>query len=88
MRTADHIARFYGTREVMEAVLDFVRGDVLDFGSGKGKHKPLLSTKAKAYMALDMSPHPSVDIVGDILDPPIGDGSYAMDILCLLNASD
>jgi SAM-dependent methyltransferase len=70
------IAALYGTREVMQAVAEYIHGDVLDFGAGKGKQKALALKHGKTYTSLDIEPHPSVDIVGDVLNPPIPDNSY------------
>ncbi len=70
------LSRLYGTREVMVALLDYVKGDVLDFGGGGGKQKALVSSRAKTYTSIDIDPAVNPDIVGDVLDPPIADASF------------
>lgn len=70
------LSRLYGTREVMVALLDFVHGDVLDFGGGGGKQKALVSQRAATYTSIDIDPAVRPDIVGDVLNPPIPDASY------------
>ena len=70
------LSRLYGTREVMDALQEFIHGDVLDFGAGKGKQKALAVAKGKSYAALDIEARPNIDIVGDVLDPPVKDASY------------
>ncbi len=76
MKSAQEISRLYGTREVMEAVMDAVHGDVLDFGAGTSKLRaPILKT-AKSYTSFDMDELPGVDIVGDVLDPKLPDSSF------------
>lgn len=76
MLDAKKISRLYGTRDVMLAISDVIHGDVLDFGAGGGKQRQLAKSKASSYTALDIDPGLGVDIVGDVLDPPIADGSY------------
>ncbi|MDB4978584.1 MAG: Methyltransferase type 11 [Candidatus Peribacteria bacterium] len=78
MDLAKMIAPVYGTRETMMLLADSIHGDVLDFGAGKGKQKQFIlkQTKAKSYTALDITPHENIDIVGDVLDPPLDDESF------------
>ena len=76
MESAAHISRLYGTREVMHALQDCIRGDVLDFGAGSGKQAKLAKVRATTSATLDIDPALHPDIVGDVLDPPIPDNSY------------
>ncbi len=76
MVTEASLSRLYGTREVMLALQEFMRGDILDFGAGGGKQKALVSAHAKSYTSLDLDPACHPDIVGDVLSPPIPDTSY------------
>lgn len=76
MVTEKELSRLYGTREVMIALLDVIRGDVLDFGGGGGKQKTLAQSRAKTYTSLDIDASLHPDIVGDVLHPPVPNSSY------------
>ena len=70
------LARSSFTREVMLGVLDAVHGDVIDFGAGMSRYKKWIMQKAKTYTAMDIHDFPGIDIVGDVLKPPLADASY------------
>ena len=76
LATPAQIARSSFTREVMRGVLDAVHGDVIDFGAGMSRYKEWIVTKATSYTAMDLFQFPGIDIVGDVLNPPLPDASY------------
>lgn len=76
---AASISRLYGTSDVMAELRMLVRGEVLDFGAGKGKQKRFVLTRcpgATNYTALDIEPHPNVDVVADVLASGLPDGCF------------
>ncbi len=64
------------TRDVMLATLPYVSGSVIDFGAGLSRYKPMIMTRATKYTAMDIQAFPGIDIVGDVLAPPLPDSSY------------
>lgn len=64
------------TRDVLLRLSPYIRGDVIDFGAGTARHRPMISTFGKTYTALDLQAGPGIDIVGDVLAAPIPDASY------------
>jgi SAM-dependent methyltransferase len=73
---AKSISCMHMTRDVLHALSSFIHGDTLDFGAGTARHKPMIAKYAARYTAFDLQAHPNIDIVGDVLAPPIGDASY------------
>lgn len=76
MNDIEAIKKCYTTREVMNAVLHFVHGDVLDYGCGTRKYRDLLLTKGTSYKGMDIDPASGAEIIGDALNPPIADESF------------
>ena len=70
------LSRSSFTREVVKALLPVVRGDVIDFGAGMSRYKAWIMERAKTYTTLDISPFPGIDIVADVLNPPVADASF------------
>lgn len=73
------LSRLYGTTEVMSHFTGFIRGEVLDFGAGKGKQKQFILSRCPGvtgYTALDVEPHPQVDIVADALNSGLPDARF------------
>jgi SAM-dependent methyltransferase len=73
------LSRLYGTGEVMAELRMLIRGEVLDFGAGQGKQKRFVQTRCPGvtrYTALDIEPHPNVDVVADVLSPNLPEASF------------
>lgn len=75
MADAKAISRLYNTRQIVEALLPYVHGDVIDFGAGLSRYKPMILTKAKSYKAMDSFEAPGIDVVADVMNPPLADSS-------------
>jgi SAM-dependent methyltransferase len=76
MKATKDLSRLYGTRDVMEAIIEMCKGDVLDFGAGTAKLRTRILGGVKSYTAFDMEALPGIDIVGDVLHPDIADASF------------
>lgn len=74
--TTKSLEKLPSTRYALEAVASVIRGDVLDFGSGKSHYRPILKKHARKITTMDIQPDPSVDVVGDVLHPPFPDESF------------
>lgn len=56
-----------------------IRGDVLDYGAGKGKQKQFIldhCPHVTTYIALDIQPSSNIDIVADVLNSGLPDASF------------
>lgn len=63
-------------RSLFPVIVKHASGVVLDAGAGKLPYKPILSSVAERYLALDVSPaNEEVDLVADVQDLPIDDSS-------------
>lgn len=75
------LSRLYNTRQIVQALLPHVHGDTVDFGAGLSRYKQMILTKAKTYTAMDSFQAPGIDIVADVMSPPLKDASYDT-VLC------
>lgn len=75
------LSKLYNTRQIVEALLPYVHGDTVDFGAGLSRYKPMILTKAKSYTAMDSFSAPGIDVVADVMNPPLTDASYDT-VLC------
>lgn len=67
--------RYQDTRDCLNAFRACLRGDVLDYGSGGGKNRALLTPEVGSYTAFDSTP-PIDGVAGDVHAAPFADGSF------------
>ncbi len=75
------INRFKGTKEFMIYCQKYIRGRTLDLGAGRTKYKDIITQSSKEYVAFDMIPGPTIDIVGDIIATGLPD-NYFDTVIC------
>ncbi len=76
MLTVDQLRHMSRSREVLTAVAPLVHGDAIDLGAGLGRYRSLFADQAQSFVTLDIQDLPGVDIVADVLNPPVEDASF------------
>lgn len=66
----------YATRDALVHMLPYVSGRTVDLGAGTAKYKPLIQPHTTEYITFDLSPHSSIDVVGDIEATPFADNEF------------
>jgi SAM-dependent methyltransferase len=69
-------AHFNGTREFVHHTLQYVKGSVLDLGSGRSKYQTTIRHACEKYTTLDLIAGPGVDVVSSIDETPFPDASF------------
>lgn len=64
------------TKDVIIGTLKYVSGKTLDLGAGTAKYSGFIKQKAKEYVTFDAVAGKNIDIVGDVLNLPIGNETF------------
>ncbi len=64
------------TRDVVNYTTQFIKGRTLDLGAGSAKYRNIIKPHTTTYTTFDMVAGPHIDVVGDILNLPLEDGSF------------
>lgn len=72
----------YSTRKIIEDNLEYLYGNVLDLGCGKGKYKNIILRKAAKYTGADLYTTENVDVITDAKKTPFEDNTFD-NMVCL-----
>lgn len=71
------MTNFKNTRDAIIYVSSkYIRGKVLDAGSGSGKYGEIIKKEAKEYISFDALPGENVDVVGNVMAMPFKNESF------------